>query len=171
MVTCRRQTLLPLDDGLYAWPATIPHLTRAALHRCLTRHGISRVPALEGDTPQKKQFTRDPIGYFQSDMAEVRTAAGQRCLCVAIDRAGKFAYAERHADANTLVAAQFLRNLMAALPDTIHTVLTDHGIQVTTRTRDMYAFHHLFDRVCHEHGLDHRLPSPTIPGPMAQSNG
>ena len=60
-------------------------------------------------------------------------------------------------DANTLVAARFLRNLMAALPDTIHTVLTDHGIQFTTRTRDMYAFHHLFDRVCHEHGLDHRL--------------
>jgi hypothetical protein len=41
--TCRRHTLLPLNDGLYALQATIPHLTRSALHRCLMRHGISRI--------------------------------------------------------------------------------------------------------------------------------
>jgi hypothetical protein len=26
--------------------ATIPHLTRSSLHRCLQRHGISRLPEL-----------------------------------------------------------------------------------------------------------------------------
>ncbi|TCW29111.1 hypothetical protein EDC20_1011, partial [Gluconobacter oxydans] len=30
-------TLLPLDDCLYALQASIPHLTRSALHRCLQR--------------------------------------------------------------------------------------------------------------------------------------
>jgi transposase-like protein len=35
VVAFRRHTLLPLDDCLYALQATIPHLTRSSLHRCL----------------------------------------------------------------------------------------------------------------------------------------
>lgn len=41
----RKHTLLPLDDGLYALQATIQSLTRSSLHRCLQRHGISRLTA------------------------------------------------------------------------------------------------------------------------------
>ena len=37
IVAFRRYTLLPLDDCLYALQATIPHLTRSSLHRCLNR--------------------------------------------------------------------------------------------------------------------------------------
>jgi transposase-like protein len=44
VIAFRRYTLLPLDDCLYALQATIPHLTRSSLHRCLQRHGISRLP-------------------------------------------------------------------------------------------------------------------------------
>src|SRR5687768_5803555 len=90
IVTCRRHTLLPLADGLYALQATIPRLTRSALHRCLMRHGISRLPAIEGDTPQKKKFKPYPIGYFHIDIAEVRTEDGKLYVCVAIDRTSKF---------------------------------------------------------------------------------
>ena len=56
-----------------------------------------------------------------------------------------------------MVAAQFLRNLIAAVPYTIHTVLTDNGIQFTNQARHKYAFHHIFDRVCDENGIEHRL--------------
>lgn len=49
VVVFRRHTLLPLDDCLYAMQPTIPHLTRSALHRCLQRHGISRLPEIAGD--------------------------------------------------------------------------------------------------------------------------
>jgi hypothetical protein len=49
IVAFRRHTLLPLDDCLYALQPTIPHLTRSSLHRCLARHGISRLPEVEGD--------------------------------------------------------------------------------------------------------------------------
>ena len=38
----RRHTLLPLDDYLYALQAAIPRAH--SLHRCLLRHGISRLP-------------------------------------------------------------------------------------------------------------------------------
>jgi hypothetical protein len=48
-------------------------------------------------------------------------------LFVAIDRACTCAYAELHAEATTPVAAQFLRNLIAAVPHKIHTVPTDTG--------------------------------------------
>src|ERR1700719_367093 len=44
VIAFRRHTLLPLDDCLYALQATIPHLTRSSLHRCLQRHGIFRLP-------------------------------------------------------------------------------------------------------------------------------
>ena len=49
IVAFRRHTLLPLDDCLYALQPTIPHLTRSSLHRCLQRHGISRLPQVEGE--------------------------------------------------------------------------------------------------------------------------
>jgi transposase-like protein len=76
LIAFRRHTLLPLDDCLYALQATIPHLTRSALHRCLKRHGINRLPDIEGDKPAKKKFKPYPIGYFHIDIAEVRTEEG-----------------------------------------------------------------------------------------------
>ena len=157
IVAFRQHTLLPLDDCLYALQPTIPHLTRSSLHRCLQRHGISRLPEVKGDKPVRKKFKSYPIGYFHIDIAEVQTAEGKLYLFVAIDRTSKFAYAELHEKAGKMVAAQFLRNLMAATPYAIHTVLTDNGIQFTNRACDRYAFEHIFDRVCRENGIEHRL--------------
>ena len=86
IVAFRRHTLLPLDDCLYALQATIPYLTRSSLHRCLRRHGIGRLPAVEGNKPTKKAFKVYPIGFFHIDIAEVQTAEGKLYLFVAIDR-------------------------------------------------------------------------------------
>ena len=86
IIAFRRHTLLPLDDCLYALQATIPCLTRSSLHRCLQRHGISRLPEVEGDKPDKRKFKTYPIGYFHIDIAEVRSEAGKLYLFVAIDR-------------------------------------------------------------------------------------
>ena len=72
VVAFRRHTLLPLDDCLYALQATIAHLTRSSLHRCFQRHGISRLPDVEGSKPTKK-FRAYPIGYFHIDIAELWT--------------------------------------------------------------------------------------------------
>ncbi|TVR10168.1 MAG: helix-turn-helix domain-containing protein, partial [Salinarimonadaceae bacterium] len=55
VVAFRRHTLLPLDDCLYALQATVPRLTRSSLHRCLQRHGISRLPDTDGDKPQRSK--------------------------------------------------------------------------------------------------------------------
>src|SRR5262245_12828547 len=76
-VAFRQNTLLPLDDCLYALQATIPHLTRSSLHRCFQRHGISRLPEIAGDKPARRPFKAYPIGYFHIDIAEVRTEEGK----------------------------------------------------------------------------------------------
>jgi transposase-like protein len=133
IVAFRKHTLLPLDDCLYALQSTIPRLTRSSLHRCLERHGISRLPEVEGDKPRRKKFDSYPIGFFHIDLAEVRTAEGKLYLFVAIDRTSKFAVVELVEKADMQAAAAFLEALVGAVPYRIHTVLTDNGIKVTQR--------------------------------------
>jgi transposase InsO family protein len=177
VVAFRRHTLLPLDDCLYALQATIPHLTRSSLHRCLQRHGISRLPDVEGDKPDKRKFKSYPIGYFHLDIAEVQSAEGRLYLFVAIDRTSKFAFTELHAKATTRVAADFLHALVKAVPYKVHTVLTDNGTHFTDPRGDTWSpaeirqmierkepFRaHAFEYACALAGIDHRLTKPKHP--------
>jgi transposase InsO family protein len=168
IVTFRRHTLLPLDDCLYALQPTIPHLTRSSLHRCLQRHGISRLPEIEGDKPPKKRFAAYAIGYFHIDIAEVRTEEGKLYLFVAVDRTSKLAFAKLEEKANIYTASDFLRALVEAVPYQIHTVLTDNGVQFCDAPKNrsgptaMLRVHR-FDRACREHGIEHRLTKPNHP--------
>ena len=162
-VAFRRHTLLALDDCLYALQATIPHLSRSALHRLFQRHDISRLPDMEGDKPKRSKFKRYPIGYVHIDIAEVRTDEGKLYLFVAIDRTSKFAFVKFVEKAGKMAAAQFLRDVIAAVPYRIHTVLTDNGIQFTNRASDRHAFQHIFDRVCDENGIEHRMTKVNHP--------
>jgi transposase InsO family protein len=162
IIAFRRHTLLPLDDCLYALQPTIPRLTRSSLHRCLQRHGISRLPDVEGAKPQKKKFKTYPIGFFHIDIAEVQTAEGKLYLYVAIDRTSKFAFVQLVKKTGRMSASLFLEALIAAVPYKIHTVLTDNGIQFTFPPR--YAdgptaryMAHMFDMRCRQSGIEHRL--------------
>jgi len=164
IVAFRKQTLLPLDDCLYALQETIPHLTRSSLHRCLQRHAISRLgDMLDTPSTKKKRFKKYPIGYFHIDIAEVRTDEGKMYLFVAIDRTSKFTFAELFSRATRPLAAEFLRHLIATVPYKIHTILTDNGIQFANRKSDHYAFKLLYDRICEAHGIEHRLTRPKHP--------
>src|SRR5215208_7126117 len=177
IVAFRRHTLLPLDDCLYALQATIPHLTRSSLHRCLQRHGMSRLPETEGEKSAKKRFKPYPIGYFHIDIAEVRTEQGKLYLFVAIDRTSKFAFAELHEKATRRIAGDFLRHLIAAVPYRVHTVLTDNGTHFTTPgntasaaplikeaiARGETVWAHAFEYACAQNDVDHRLTKPRHP--------
>ncbi|MBB1250937.1 IS481 family transposase [Rhizobium sp. G21] len=177
IVAFRRYTLLPLDDCLYALQPTIPHLTRSSLHRCLQRHGIGRLPDVEGDKPPKKKFKAYPIGYFHIDIAEVRTEQGKLHMFVAIDRTFKFAFVELHEKATTAVSASFLRNLLKAVPYKVHPVLTDNFIQFTTPgaggsavplSKEAMAAGeifraHAFEYACAKADIEHRTTKPKHP--------
>ena len=168
VVAVRRHTLLPLDDCLYALQPTIPHLTRSSLHRCLKRHGISRLPHVENESADKRKFKTYPIGYFHIDIAEVRTAEGKLYLFVAIDRTSKFAFVELHDKADRPTTVRFLEALIAAVPYRLHTVLTDNGIQFADlpKNRDGWTARyrvHRFDQICRANGIEHRLTKPNHP--------
>jgi transposase InsO family protein len=177
IVAFRRHTLLPLDDCLYALQPSIPDLTRSSLHRCLQRHGVSRLPQVEGEASAKRKFKAYPIGYFHIDIAEVRTAQGKLYLLVAIDRTSKFAFVELHEKVARRTAADFLRRLIAAVPYKVHTVLTDNGTHFTTpgntgsAAPDIRAaldagepvWAHAFELACAQTGIDHRLTKPKHP--------
>src|SRR5919112_2549449 len=168
IVAFRRHTLLPLDDCLYALQATIPRLTRSSLHRCLQRHGNSRLAEVQGDKPARRRFKRYPIGFFHIDIAEVRTQEGKLYLYVAIDRTSKFVFVQLVERADTVTSRAFLEALVAAVPYRIEIVLTDNGIQFadlpknrsgpTARWRG-----HPFGRACQHYGIEHRLTKPNHP--------
>ncbi len=177
VVAFRRLTLLPLDDCLYALQPSIPHLTRSSLHRCLQRHGISRLPETDGDTPRRAKFKRYPIGFFHIDIAEVRTEEGRLYLLVAIDRTTKFAFVELHEKVTRRVAGNFLRALIAAVPYRVHTVLTDNGTHFTEPSgngwtpdeikqmlaRKQLFRAHSFELACAQNDVAHRLTKPRHP--------
>ena len=166
IVAFRRHTLLPLDDCLYALQPSIPHLTRSSLHRCLQRHGISRLPDMEGDKPKRHKFKRYPIGYFHIDIAELRTNEGKLYLFVAIDRTSKFAVALLVDKANRKTAWEFLETVLEAVPYKIHTILTDNGIQFCEQPRNRntpYSQPMRFDMICAANEIEHRLTKPNHP--------
>jgi transposase InsO family protein len=82
---------------------------------------------------------------------------------VAIDRTSKLAFAEVQARATKRRAADFLRRVLAAIPYQVHKVRTDNGTQFGNMPHQVYAWRHLFDRVCDEHGLEHRFTKPAHP--------
>src|SRR5215210_2877933 len=176
-IAFRRHSLLSLDDCLYALQPSIPHLSRSSLHRCLQRHGISRLPDTDGSKPQRSKFKRYPIGFFHIDIAEVRTEKGKLHLFVAIDRTSKFAFVELHEKATRRVAGDFLRHLVAAVPYKINTVLTDNGTHFTDPTGDGWTPEdirtmraekvpfrcHSFEAACADLDIEHRLTKPRHP--------
>jgi hypothetical protein len=116
IVVFRKHILLPLNDCLYALQPTIPNLSRSSLHRCLQRHGISRLPKIEGEKTAKTKFKTYPIGFFHIDIAEVQTAEGKLYLFVAIDCTSKFSFAQLQDKANRKTATVFLKALIATIP-------------------------------------------------------
>src|SRR3954454_24462142 len=128
VVEFRRRTLLPLDDVLGCLRESIPTLSRSALHRCLVRHGISRLPR-EGEKASKRgRFAETKIGYGHIDPCELRRAESKLHLFLAIDRVSKFTHVAFYDAATKMNGAAFLREVVAVFPYAIYTVLPDNGM-------------------------------------------
>jgi hypothetical protein len=182
VVAFRRHTLLPLDDCLYALQPSIPHLTRSALHSCLQRHGISRLPDIESDKvllskvegPDWQRFKRYPIGFFHTDIVEVQTTEDKLYLSVGTGCTGKFAVTQLGDKTHRRRAWKFLDHLLKAVPYRIHAILTDNpvlsevegGIQFAEQPRNRntaWLCQMRFDMICEVNGVEHRLTKPSHP--------
>lgn len=162
VVEFRRRTLLPLDDILGSLRGTIPTLSRSALHRCRVRHGISRLPQNKDKTSKRQRFAETAIGYVHIDVCELRLVEGKLFMFLAIDRVSKFTH------------LAFLREVVETFPYRIHTVLTDNGMAFADlpKYRDGATARwmgHIFDRVCDENGIEHRLTKPYHPWTKRQA--
>ena len=175
IVEFRRRTLLPLDDVMGCLRESIPKLSRSSLHRCLLRHGISRLPASDIKTTGRGKFAPTEIGYVHIDIAELRLAEGKLNMFLAIDRVSKFTYVEFRDDMGKMNGADFLRGVIKAFPYKIHTVLTDNGMAFAdlpkNRNKPIHAFlgMHIFGRVCNENGITHKLTKPYHPWTNGQA--
>jgi hypothetical protein len=72
IVAFRQQMLLPLGDCRMALQATIQHLARSSLHRCLHRHAISQLPEVKDGKSTRVQVQDLCDRRFHIDIAEVR---------------------------------------------------------------------------------------------------
>src|SRR5215210_4818247 len=175
VVEFRRRTLLPLDDVLGCLRESIPKLTRNALHRCLVRHGISRLPKNEENTSKRKRFAETKIGYVHIDHCELRLGEGKLRVLMASHRLSKFTYVASFNAPPKMNGAAFLRAVIAVFPYAIPTVLTDNGMAFADLPKNRtgpsrrWLGPHIFDRVCREHGIKHRLTKPYHPWTNGQA--
>ena len=157
VVQFREHTLLPLDDCLFALQAHMPHLTRSSLHRCLQRHGISRLPKVLNSRISAEQEL-PKLGELYIDRSQVRSRDGSHILFNAVEQWSKFVFVRMGTPGETADAADFLASLAARSPFRIGRVFTLDA-EPFVRNGDENPF----ARVCHEHGIEHRLISDRDP--------
>ncbi len=82
IVAFRVQTRLPLDDVFCALKPSILSLTRSTLHRCLQRHGVSRLPRVRlGNDEGGSRATRSATStstFARSASSRARVACSWR---------------------------------------------------------------------------------------------
>ena len=92
----RSSLQLPLDDIVEVMRRCInAKLSRSAIHRCLQRHGISRLP--KPDRPKAGVFETASIGFIHIDLKHLPALERRTSYAfVAIDRATRYVYLEIH---------------------------------------------------------------------------
>ena len=180
VVELRKLLLLPLDDLLVVTREFInADVSRSGLDRCLRRHGVSNLRALQPNidsdqTTKHKSFKDYEPGFVHVDvkyLPQMPDETSRSYLFAAIDRATRWVYVEIHKDKTARSARQFLARLIKKAPFKINQVLTDNGKEFTDRfcvtgQREPTG-NHLFDKLCRDKGIDHRLTKPGTP----QTNG
>lgn len=181
-VELRRLLLLPLDDLLVVVREFInPAVSRSGLDRCLSRHGVSNLRALQaqarvdaGETAARvKTFKDYEPGFLHMDikyLPQMPDESERRYLFVAIDRATRWVFMRIYGDQSDASSVNFLERLSEAAPMRITKLLTDNGSQFTDRftsKRREPTGKHKFDVRCKALGIEHRLCPPRHP----QTNG
>ena len=82
---------------------------------------------------------------------------------MAIDRTSKVAFAGLQPRATKMLAAEFLRRVLAALPYKVRKIVTGNGTRFGNMPHQIDAWRHIFARVCDEHGIEHRFTKPAHP--------
>jgi transposase InsO family protein len=139
--------------------------SRSTVYRVLVRHGL--VVAQQQNHKRKyRRWQRDaPMQLWQIDiMGGVFLADGRECkLVTGLDDHSRYVVIA------TVVTTQSARVVCAAFTAAVERfgapleVLTDNGKQFTGRFTKPYPAEVLFERICRENGITHRLTKPRTP--------
>ena len=124
IVVFRKHTRFTLDVCLAHLKPRIPALTRSALHRCLERYGVSRVPPGLAETPPKFGLRGQSV-HFTIEVCAMPGEAGDY-LYAAINQT-LFVFAKVMKGLSPYDAADFLEDLQKNAPAGVSSVITsDH---------------------------------------------
>ena len=125
------QNIITFGWSIGSFATTDSRATRSNLHRCLQRHGVSRLADLlppDEKTPTKAFKDYQP-GFLHIDTAQINQGKEKWYLFVAIDRATRYVYLELHDNKRMETATSFLRETLQQYPFKIEKILTDNGIK------------------------------------------
>lgn len=150
-VLFREQTLLPLDDCLYALRIGNPGLSRATLHRYFRKRGLSALGRIDGYSAVPKGVQ---IGYVHIGFMRIRVRNGEAYMLSGFDRVSKYTFSAARPHLSPAVFADFLEGLCQTAPFAIHTVQTNSHDHFTEPSKT-------FAQACGRLGVAHRI-SPWI---------
>jgi len=125
-VGLRRFARLSLDDCVHVLGALSPGRSRASVHRCWRRHGISRLSPSRSESAQ--------IGWFDVIVLPLGESSPATYVYAAIERRSKFVFAQVRVSTETSTA-DFVQALQAASPVTVVGVCVDRGGPATPTFR------------------------------------
>jgi hypothetical protein len=169
IVIFRKRMLFTIDDCFLVLKKAIPHLSRSALHRCLKRYGVSRIPA--GST-EKLGRAEDSV-HYTVELYALPVEMGGKYLLFAISNGFVFAKAvEGFLDRET---ADFLAELIERSPIGVGSVETnDHEAFSDARgpwDAKYPSRKHPFHKACHENKISHIVVPSKNPAPKKVSRG
>jgi transposase-like protein len=124
IVVFHKHTRFPLDICLAYLKPRIPALSRSALHRCLKRYRVSRIPKGLAEKPPKFDLGRQSA-HFTIEVCAMPGEAGDY-LYAAINQT-RFVFAKVMKGVRPYDAADFLEDLLKNAPAGVSSVITsDH---------------------------------------------
>ncbi len=167
---------MALDDLVETVSSSIPRANRSNVYRTLQNRGMSSVPKEKRD--KAKQLKEYEPGFLHIDATYLPKLEGKkRYLFVAIDRATRLLYYKVYERKTAANATAFLEACRFWFPFVITHILTDNGLEFTdrfARGQKQASGNHIFDKVCKETNIEHRLTQPNTPktnGMVERVNG
>jgi transposase len=168
IVNLRKDLKLSLNDIQQVINSSVnANLSRSSIYRCLKRYGVNKFPK-ESPKAYGKFSNADKCGFIHIDLKQL-TKLHKRgsYVFVAIDRATRYVYAEIIYDKSSATVGECLKRFLNHFPHKVYTILTDNGKEFTNRSCINSAKTHIFDSICQENKIEHRLTKPYHP----QTNG
>jgi hypothetical protein len=174
IVVFRKRTRFPLNDCLARLKPMIPALSRSALHRCLKRYGVSRVPKGQREKPPNAEPWEEC--HFFIEIHALPEEMGGSYLYFAISELTTCVFAQPMEGVSEYAAVEFLEALIKHAPFTIELIDTnDHEAFADSPERRWDAKYpsrkHPFRKACRENSIHHYAKESTNPAPKMVTKG